>query len=30
MKIVQDVIKKAEHEEFNRCNINWSGLQGGF
>lgn len=30
MKIVQDAIKKAEHEEFSRCNNDWSGLQGGF
>lgn len=30
MKIVQDAIKKAEHEEFSRCNADWSGLQGGF
>lgn len=30
MKIVQDAIKKAEHEEFSRCNTDWSGLQCGF
>lgn len=30
MKIVQDAIEKAEHEEFSRCNTDWSGLQGGF
>lgn len=30
MKIVQDAIKKAEHEEFSRYNTDWSGLQGGF
>lgn len=30
MKIVQDAIKKAEHEEFSRCNSDLSGLQGGF
>ena len=30
MKIVQDVIKKAEHEEFSRSNTDWSGLQGEF
>jgi hypothetical protein len=29
-KIVQDAIKEAEHEEFSRCNTDWSGLQGGF
>ena len=26
----QDDIKKAECEEFSRCNTDWSGLQGGF
>ena len=30
MKIVQDAIKKAKHEEFSRCNTDWRGLQGGF
>lgn len=30
MKIVQDAIKKAEHEEFSRCNTDWNGFQGGF
>ena len=30
IKIVQDAIKKAENEEFSRCNTDWSGLQGGF
>ena len=30
MKIVQDAIKKAKHEEFSRGNTDWSGLQGGF
>lgn len=30
MKIVQDAIKKAEHEECSRCNTDWSGFQGGF
>lgn len=30
MKIVQDAIKKAEHEEFSRCNTDWTGLRDEF
>ena len=30
MKIVQDAMKKAEHEEFSRCNTDWTGLQDEF
>lgn len=29
LDVVKEAIEKAEHDEFVRCNTDWSGYQGG-